>query len=165
MKGLDGLSFRPARPDDLTDIAELHGRSVAGLSASTLDERQLAASAAMGKTEAYRQDLARSNLMLAISPEGEIVGSAGWIEADGEPGTGRIRKVFIDPRYARRGLATRLVSDAEARARKAGCRRFIVRSSLLAVPFYETLGYRRKNAGTMPSAGGVELPVVFMEKP
>jgi putative acetyltransferase len=117
----------------------------------------------MGRTGEYRQDLARSNLRLAISEAGEIVASAGWIEP--EAGTCRIRKVYVDPRFARRGIASFLVKDAEARARAAGCRRFVVRSSLLAVPFYETLGYVRGEAGAMQAPGGVELPVVFMEKP
>jgi putative acetyltransferase len=164
VSGLDRLTFRLAEAADLAAAARLHARSSSGLSESTLDARQLASGVTMMETEDYRQDLARSHLALAIDPNGEIVGSAGWIEAAGEPGTGRIRKVYIDPGYARRGLATRLVRDAEARAREAGCRRFVVRSSLLAVPFYETLGYVRGEAGTMLTPDGVALPVVFMEK-
>ena len=44
---------------------------------------------------------------------GALLGSAGWL-GQGE-GVGRIRKVFVHPSAARRGLATRLVRAAEDR--------------------------------------------------
>ena len=118
----------------------------------------------MSKTDEYLRDLARSSLMLAVTGAGDIVASAGWIRSDDDPDAGRIRKVYVDPRYARRGLASHLVGDAEARARAAGCRRMVVRASAYSVPFYESLGYVALRSGTMLAADGVELPVVFMEK-
>jgi putative acetyltransferase len=158
------LSFRLAAAGDFPAVKRLHVRSSEGLAAHDLDARQLAAGAALTETPEYEADLARSNLKLAIGPSGEIVASAGWIAAADRPATGRIRKVYVDPAFARRGIASFLVRDAETRAGAAGCRHFVVRASRNAVPFYESLGYVALETGTMPAPGGVELPVVFMEK-
>ena len=70
----------------------------------------------------------------------------------------------MHPDWTRRGLATRLVLDAERRAREAGYPRMIVRANRNAVPLYRTLGYQPLREGVMTAPGGIELPVVFMEK-
>jgi putative acetyltransferase len=75
----------------------------------------------------------QSHLVLALSAPSEIVASAGWIAVPDEPGTARVRKVFVHPSLARRGLATRLILDAERRALAAGYARLMVRANLNAV--------------------------------
>jgi len=50
---------------------------------------------------------------------------------------------------ARRGLASLLVRDAEARVRALGYRRIIVRNNVNAVPLYAKLGYRTVREGDM----------------
>lgn len=89
---------------------------------------------------------------------------AGWIAAPEEPGTARIRKVFVHPSLARRGLATRLVLDAGRRALVAGYTRLMVRANLNAVPLYRRLGYPPLRDGGMTTPDGVDLPVMFMTK-
>jgi putative acetyltransferase len=88
-----------------------------------------------------------------------VLGAAGWSAQDDEPGTARIRKVFVHP-----GLGTTLVRDAERRARAAGYERFIVRSSLNAVLFYQKLGYRIVEMANVPRPSDIRLPVVVMRK-
>ena len=103
--------------------------------------------------------------MLALSAENEIVATAGWIAMPEEPGTARIRKIFLHPSWARRGLASRLVLDAERRALAAGHTRLMVRANLNAVPLYRTLGHQPLGEGVMTAPGGIGLPVVFTAKP
>ncbi len=118
----------------------------------------------MTRGAAYAADLAASHLMLALRADGAVIATAGWIAVAEEVGTARIRKIFVHPDIARRGVASHLVRDAEARAVAAGHRRIIVRANLNAVPLYLKLGYRTLGEGGMDAGGGITLPVHFMEK-
>ena len=160
----DDVILRAARSADFPAIAALHALAFARLAASHHSPAQIAAHERLTRAPAYADDLARSHLSVAVSNAGEIVGSAGWIDLPDQPGTARIRKVFVHPEVARRGLATRLVTDAERRALAAGACRLLVRANVNAVPLYERLGYRALQRGVMAAGDGVDLPVLFMEK-
>ena len=55
----------------------------------------------------------------------------------------RIGNLYVDARYHRRGLATRLVQRFEGACRKAGSEEIVLRSSLYAIPFYQSVGYKK----------------------
>jgi GNAT superfamily N-acetyltransferase len=160
---LPPLSIRPVLVADLAAIRALHVRSFAKLARSHHSLAQIQAHADMVAEPAYEQELLSNNLLVAEDSRGCILGTAGWRPLDGAPTTARIRKVFMAPEVAGRGLGRRLVGEAEAHARRAGFERLYVRANVNAAPFYERLGYRALERGSMP-AGGEELPVVYMEK-
>jgi len=164
MTDAEPISLRPMTETDIAAARALHARSFAALARDGHTPAQIAAHVAMIEAADYADDLRRSHLVLAFAADGTLRATAGWLAVQGEAGTARIRKVFVDPREARQGLATRLVADAEARARTAGQTRFVVRANVNAVPLYRKLGYAPVREGTMTVAGGVALPVVFMEK-
>jgi putative acetyltransferase len=161
---IDALTLSPITEADIPAVRALHARSVAALARESHTPAQIAAHVALIEAPDYADDLGRSHLMLAWSGDGTLLATAGWLAVEDEPGTARIRKVFVESGAARRGLATRMVRDAEARARAAGFTRFIVRANINAVPLYEKLGYAPVREGTMEAAGGVALPVLFMVK-
>ncbi|MBV8538477.1 MAG: GNAT family N-acetyltransferase [Alphaproteobacteria bacterium] len=159
-----GLSLRAYEERDADAVRCLHAVAFRGLAAAHHSPPQIAAHDALIMAPAYAEDLARSHLLLAVHPELGLVATAGWLAMPDRPGTARIRKVFVHPGMARRGLASAMVSAAEQRARAAGLSKLFVRANINAVPLYEKLGYRAIEAGSMP-AGGENLPVMFMEKP
>ncbi|MFL5580988.1 MAG: GNAT family N-acetyltransferase [Gemmatimonadaceae bacterium] len=76
----------------------------------------------------------------------------------------RIRAFFVDPAWARRGLARRLhVACAEA-ARAAGFGAVELMATLPGEPFYESLGFVaiERVEATLP--GGVVVPLVRMAR-
>jgi putative acetyltransferase len=160
----DVITLQPMTEADIPAIRALHIRSFAALARDEHTPGQIAAHVATIQAADYERELGCSHLVLARGADGVLLGTAGWLAVADEPATARIRKVFVDPAAARRGLATRLVADAEARAGAAGFGRFVVRANINAVPLYLKLGYAPTRAGTMEVAGGVMLPVVFMEK-
>lgn len=157
------LSFRAARAGDLDAVRSLHALAFASLAASHHSAAEILAHTRLTEAPDYIADLAESHLMLALTPGGEIVASAGWIGVAEELGVARIRKVFVHPSLARRGLASFLVRDAERRAAAAGYTKIIVRANLNAVPLYAKLGYRPLRSDSMATPSGVALPVLFME--
>ena len=161
---LPALDLRAYREADLESVRALHALAFESLAAHRHSREQLAAHTAMTQTDSYAADLRESHLTLAIMSDGTLAGTAGWIAVSGEAATARIRKVFVRPDLARRGLASVLVGDAETRARAEGYRRIIVRANLNAVPLYAKLGYRTLKEGGMDAGNGIVLPVHYMEK-
>ena len=164
MTALPDLALRPYRESDLAAVCALHALAFETLAEAHHSAAQLAAHTAMTRSTGYAADLAASHLALAVQPDGAIVATTGWIAVPDEPGTARIRKVFVHPDLARRGIASHLIRDAEARAEAAGHHRLVVRANINAVPLYRKLGYRTLREGEMDAGGGVVLPVHFMAK-
>ncbi len=158
------VSLQSYTPADLPAVRALHALAFRQLAASHHDATQIAAHEALIAAEDYAVDVARSRLILARHNGTELIATAGWLPMLERPGTARIRKVFVHPGWARRGLATALVQAAEQAAVAAGYPHFFVRANINAVPLYVSLGYRAEAEGVMP-AGGAELPVVYMSRP
>lgn len=163
-RDLPDLTCRAYEAGDLAAVRALHRDSFAALAVGYYAPAQIAAHDALIADPAYADDLARSHVTLAEKPGGAIVATAGWIALADEPETARIRKLFVAPALARRGLGRRLLARAEEAARAAGHRRFFLRAYLNAVPLYVSCGYRADHAGVMPLPGAVDMPVLFMRK-
>jgi putative acetyltransferase len=161
---LPEFTLRPYGESDLAAVRTLHALAFESLAAERHSGAQLAAHSAMTRDGAYAADLAASHLALAVQADGAVIATAGWIGVADEAGTARIRKVFVHPEFARRGVASHLVRDAEARAEAAGYRRLIVRANINAVLLYRKLGYHTLREGEMAAGGGIVLPVHFMAK-
>lgn len=157
------ISLHAYRSVDLPEVRDVHDLAFRTLAAALHSQAQIDAHAGLIAAPEYEADLVRSNLLLARHAQTGLVATAGWLPVADRPLTARIRKVFVHPDWARRGLATRLVLEAERRAAMAGFPRLFVRANVNAVPLYLTLGYREESRGVMP-AMGQELPVVYMAK-
>jgi putative acetyltransferase len=155
--------LRPYRTDDADAVIALRDRAFAELARGAYSPEQIAALRINRRDSAYAEELAHNHLMLAFDAGLGLVAMAGWIAMPDDTTVGRVRKLAVHPALARRGLGRRMVDDAERRAREAGCRRLIVRSSLNAVPFYERLGYR-VTAPASANIAGVTIPMTMMEK-
>jgi GNAT superfamily N-acetyltransferase len=55
----------------------------------------------------------------------------------------RLVNLFVDGNYHRQDIATRLVERFEKACRKAGFKEIVLRGSLYATPFYESVGYKK----------------------
>lgn len=160
-----GFIARAYGDGDAAAVRALHAAAFWALAASCHDEAQIAAHEGLIRAPDYAADLAASHLLLAFDEEARLAATAGWIAAADRPGFGRIRKVFVRPDLARRGLASAMVRDAERRARAAGCTGIMVRANVNATPLYARLGYLATRSGVMATPAGIDLPVVFMELP
>ena len=104
-------------------------------------------------TSAFADELQNLRYFVAVTEEGRVVGCGGC-SISPEEASARIREVFVHPGWARRGIATELVSRAIDEARRANVAAIWVRSSTLAVPLYESLGFTQvgeTRSGPLPT--------------
>lgn len=158
------LRLRPFAHDDTDAVVDLRNRAFDELSGDAYSPVQKAALRENRTQGDYAEDLIRNHIMLAFDGTLGLVAMGGWIAMPDDPEIGRIRKLAVHPAVARQGLGRHMVEDAEQRASDAGCKRFIVRASINAVPFYERLGYRVTEFGTMKAGGDVDIPMAMMRK-
>ena len=67
---------------------------------------------------------------------GKQIGYAAY-----NPDSRELLSVFVDPDYARKGVATTMVRTLIADAQRHGLTTLWLESSLTAVPFYKTFGF------------------------
>lgn len=75
------------------------------------------------------------SMLVAVSGK-KIV---GVVESDGA----RVRRLFVDKLYQRKGLGTKLFKSVESRILKKKPRRIKIYSNVHAVGFYENMGYKK----------------------
>ena len=92
--------------------------------------------------------------------------AAGGIERHLVPGLdpARIRAMFVDPAYARRGLGKRILDACESAARTAGFTRAELMATLPGVPLYRSAGYTLGDPFDIILPDGVALPCRRMSK-
>jgi predicted GNAT family N-acyltransferase len=76
--------------------------------------------------------------LVAVSEDGRVVATCRLV-ADGE--TVKLGRVAVAPAARRRGIASRLLAEGEARARALGARRVALAAQTDALPLYERAGY------------------------
>ncbi|MEO3428798.1 GNAT family N-acetyltransferase [Pelagibius sp. CAU 1746] len=176
------LVLRRAAPEDIPAIDAMHFLSVQGLGAADYSPAELEAFITHGTYDPAMVHGGTYYLIedRSVEVEGRVVASGGWArhlphsEAPGagideqtsvlSPTSAKVRSVFVHPRYARRGLGSRLVRHVEEEAQAAGFRLLELWASLTGVPLYRRLGYQEIRRLSIPGGNGVEVPAVHMAK-
>lgn len=114
--------------------------------------------------------------------EGRIVGCGGWskrktlyggdqmkpavedsvLDARREPA--RIRAMFVDPGWARRGIGRRIIETCEQEARDAGFSELELIATLPGEPLYKVMGYEVIGRFEIALPGDVMIPLSRMRK-
>ncbi|MBC5811331.1 MAG: GNAT family N-acetyltransferase [Candidatus Eremiobacteraeota bacterium] len=143
------LVVREATIGDAPTIAELRIRSAAERHSVSPDDCETFLAAARETFEARLRD---RSVRVWLAFDGErAVGTATLmflptlprfdVAADRD---GRIRNVYVDPHYRRRGLATLLVSKAIETAKSVHVDRLTLGTSEMGRSVYERLGFAQK---------------------
>ncbi len=174
--------LRVATMDDIPALHRLIERSVNGLQAADYTAAQRAG--ALGHTLGLDTQLVKDGTYFIALPVGQpeiFAASGGWsfrsttFGSDGaaerdasvlDPAKdpAKIRAIFVDPDFARRGLGSMMLAHCEAAAMAAGFRSFVMGSTLTGVPLYTQKGYRETGRLDVPLPNGEVLPIVSMQK-
>lgn len=92
--------------------------------------------------------------------------SAGRSAALLDPATdaARVRAMYTDPAYARRGIGRAVLDACEAAAAKEGFARAQLAATLSGEPLYRACGYAVVERFTSPTRAGIDIPLLRMEK-
>ncbi|PLK24577.1 GNAT family N-acetyltransferase [Porphyrobacter sp. TH134] len=169
------VSIRIATSDDVPAMARLIERSVADLQRDFLSPAEIAASRVFMSIDSQ---LLRDQTYFCAVADGQIAGCGGWswrrtlFGGDGagelinpeplDPLTepARIRAMYTDPAFVRRGVGLAIITAAEAAARAAGFRETELMSTLAGEPLYRRCGYHA--AG--PRVYHADVPLIPMRK-
>lgn len=155
--------LEPIGIDDWADVRQVHRLAFERLAGPYFDREELDAFRALIASPEYTDDLMGESLIGAWI-ERELVGTAGWRPIDDTGSAARITSVFVSPLFARLGIGSRLVRDAETRARQAGFASFATRATSNAVGFFEALGYDISSHGVCLIGPGLDIPVTFLRR-
>jgi GNAT superfamily N-acetyltransferase len=173
------LTHRLATLDDLDALREVMRRSIATLQTGFLTPEQVRVShAVMG----LDTQLIRDGTYFVVEAEGRIAGCGGWswrstlyggddsmVSREPEaldPATdaARVRAMYTDPDFARRGVGRMVIRLCEQAAMQAGFRKATMMATMSGVPLYEACGYVQVEPVLSAPVDGVRVPLVRMEK-
>ena len=169
--------IRVATPDDLPALQAMISRAILQLQSPFLDPAQVAASATMMGLDTQLVD---DGTYLAAELDGVMAACGGWSRrattygGDHSPGRSarlldpateptRIRAMYTDPKFVRRGLGRQMLAACEDAARAAGFHEATLVATMAGLPLYTACGYAAVDAFEDRN-GAVPVPLVHMHK-
>jgi len=172
------FTSRLATLDDMPRLTPVMDAAITELQRSVLDDRQIEASrAVMGIDTQLIED---GTYFVIEAPGGEIAGCGGWSRRatmygnDHSPGrdarlldpaveAARVRAMYTNPQYARRGVGRLVLSLCEAAAAAEGFKRLELVGTLSGEPLYAAYGFTPVERIDV-SVSDVPVPAVRMTK-
>jgi GNAT superfamily N-acetyltransferase len=171
------FSHRLATPHDLPGLSELMAAAIDELQKGFLRTDQIAASRAIMGLDTQLID---DGTYFVVEAGTVLAGCGGWSRrntlygGDHSPGrnaalldpttdAARVRAMYTNPAFARRGVGRLLLSLCEARAAAEGFQRVELASTMSGEPLYTSCGYEPIEWFT-DDRGGVAVPLIRMTK-
>jgi GNAT superfamily N-acetyltransferase len=176
---MTGLTHRLASTDDLPALRALMTRAIERLQDGFLTPEQVRAS---HKVMGLDTQLVLDGTYFVVELDGRIVGSGGWswratlyggddsivsrepIALDPATDAAKVRAMYTDPDFARRGIGSMVLGLCEAAAREAGFGRVEMMATMAGEPLYRACGYRPVESVNSAPIDGVQVPLLRMEK-
>lgn len=174
---MESLTSRLAVAGDVPALKVLMDAAIAELQSSYLDDSQIASSRAIMGIDT---ELIDDGTYFVVESGDEIAGCGGWSRratlygGNQTPGRdsnlldptvdpARVRAMYTNPAYARRGVGRLILSLCEAAAAAEGFTRLELMSTLSGEPLYSAYGFQQLER-LEDSTGGAPVPLIRMEK-
>lgn len=175
----DQFIDRVARLGDLETLRQVMNRSIAQLQSEFLTPEQVAAS---HEVMGLDSQLLRDGTYFLVECGDRVAGCGGWSFRETlyggdesivtrEPsivdpaiGAAKIRAMYTNPDFTRRGIGGRIIKLCEEAARTAGYRQVELMATAAGVPLYESCGYTPKATLQFAQVDGVQVPLLQMGK-
>jgi len=177
------LTYRLAQIDDLSALTALMTRAIEHLQHGFLSPEQVRAShQVMGLDTQLVKDQTYFVIETAGRTGRRIVGCGGWswratlfggdasivarqpLPLDPATDAAKVRAMYVDPDFARRGIGTMIMRLCEDAARNAGFKKTELMATLAGVPLYRVCGYIDIEPVEVTTREGVVVPLIRMGK-
>jgi GNAT superfamily N-acetyltransferase len=171
--------IRNATMNDVPAITGVMERAIAELQKPFLSPEQIAASR---RSMGLDTQLLADGTYFCVEIDGALAGCGGWskratlyggdhsaetrddrlLDPATEPA--RVRAMYTDPAFTRRGVGRLILEACEDAARTAGFRRLEMMATVAGEPLYAACGYRVVRRVERMAAEGVAVPGAVMAK-
>jgi len=170
--------LRRARLDDVPALKALMNRAIRDLQTPFLSPAQIDASfEVMG----LDTQLVEDGTYFAVELDGALAGCGGWSRRatlfGGDHSAGRsarlldpaheparVRAMYVEPAFARRGVGRAILEGAEAAARAEGFTHLELAATLAGEPLYRAYGFETIEPFEAVTSNGVAVPLIRMGK-
>lgn len=174
------LAHRIARVEDLDALRALMTRAIEHLQDDFLTPQQVRAS---HKVMGLDTQLVKDGTYFMVEEDGALGGCGGWswratlyggdesvvarepAPLDPAHDAAKVRAMYTDPAFARRGIGRMVLGLCEDAARAAGFGRVELMATMAGEPLYRACGYLPVEAVLSAPIDGVQVPLLRMEKP
>lgn len=172
------FAHRVAQRDDIPMLASLMMTAIRELQRGFLSEEQIEASFdVMGLDTQLLDD----GTYFIVEEEGAIAGCGGWSRRatlfggdhsagrsaamlDPAKDAARVRAMYTNPSFARRGVGRLILKLCENAAASEGFTRVELAGTMAGVPLYRACGYRDLEAFEAETRSGIRIPLMRMGK-
>jgi len=174
----NNFTHRLATIDDVPSLRVIVNDAIGVLQAPYLTADQIASSRAIMGLDIQ---LVEDGTYFVVECDGEIVGCGGWsrrstlygneatpgrdaalLNATTEPA--RVRAMYTDPRFARRGVGRLILTLCESAAAAEGFAELELMATLSGYPLYRSFGFVEVGE-VADDTGGAPVPLIRMRKP
>lgn len=173
------FTHRVATEDDLPQLRALMTRAIERLQDDFLTPEQVRAS---HKVMGLDTQLVADRTYFMIEANGRLAGCGGWsfratlyggddsvvarepARLDPATDAAKVRAMYTEPDFARRGVGKLLLRLCEDAARAAGFARVELMGTMAGVPLYRACGYEPVREVTSAPIDGVTVPLLLMSK-
>ena len=173
------FTHRIATLDDLAALHSVMERSIGHNQSAFLDPAQVTAS---HKVMGLDSQLVRDGTYFIVECGGRIAGCGGWsfrstlyggddsVVArepellDPTTDAAKVRAMYTDPDFTRRGIGRLILALCEAAARDAGFTAVELMATAAGVPLYRASGYEPADTLHHAHVDGVDIPLLRMRK-
>lgn len=173
------LRIRIAEPDDLPVLSAVMDAAIGELQRGFLNPQEISASRAVMGIDTQ---LVADGTYFVAEIDGALAGCGGWSRRStlygGDHSTdlrdnklldpavdpARVRAMYTNPAFVRRGVGRAILAASEAAARAEGFRAVELMATLSGEPLYLSYGYKEVERTFSAPIDGVRVPLVRMMK-
>jgi GNAT superfamily N-acetyltransferase len=130
------ITIRRANQEDRQSIWYVHTKAIKKVCKTDYTEKELLTWLGLLTPSRYKKAI--ENKAVFVADNGDAILGFGQLDQH----NGRIENLFVSPDYIGQGIGKKILQTLENEARDSGSNVLRLTSTLNAVPFYETAGYK-----------------------